>query len=200
MRRVRRSPWLPKSRSPRKMFVFLIFRPPVFDTTSPGVGGRLKPRVARHGNLTPPRIAPSCPQAGVPLCTDEVMAKQLVRCFWPDGYRSPPYLAVFDGGESPQAGLGASSSVAYSSGNVFQSPDVTGLARCFSMSTGGKGQPPHYLSRFVRGLHEKIFSVPSFFLICAGRRPFGNAASCDVNRVYLQPAAQTSPENTAHEA
>ena len=35
-------------------------------------------------------------RAGVSLCTDEVMAKQLVRCFWTGGYRSPPYLAVFD--------------------------------------------------------------------------------------------------------
>ena len=40
---------------------FPAFRSPVFDTTSPGVGGRLKPRCARHGNLTPPRIAPSRP-------------------------------------------------------------------------------------------------------------------------------------------
>ena len=37
-----------------------ILLPPVFDTTPPGVGGRLKPRSARHGNLTPPRISPSC--------------------------------------------------------------------------------------------------------------------------------------------
>ena len=81
-----------------------ILLPPVFDTTPPGVGGRLKPRCARHGNLTPPRIAPSCPQAGVSLCTDEVVAKQLVRCFWTGGYRSPPYLAVFDGGRTPTGG------------------------------------------------------------------------------------------------
>ena len=92
---------------------------------------------ARHGNLTPPRIAPSCPQAGVSLCTDEVIAKQLVllfcgrmgtarRLIWPSLMQ-----------KSAQAGLGASSKVALRwlgapSGNVFQSPDVTGLARCFS--------------------------------------------------------------------
>ena len=40
---------------------FPVLRPPVFDTTPPGVGGRLKPRCARHGNFTPPRISPSCP-------------------------------------------------------------------------------------------------------------------------------------------
>ena len=38
-----------------------VLRLPVFDTTPPGVGGRLKPRCARHGNFTPPRISPSCP-------------------------------------------------------------------------------------------------------------------------------------------
>ena len=80
-----------------------ILLPPVFDTTPPGVGGRLKPRCARHGNFTPPRIAPSRPQAGVSLYADEVVAKQLVRCFWTGGYRSPPYLAVFDG-ENPTGG------------------------------------------------------------------------------------------------
>ena len=44
-------------------------------------------------------------------------------------------------GETAQSGLGASSSVALrwlgaSSGNVFQSPDMTGLARCFSRCGG----------------------------------------------------------------
>ena len=35
---------------------------PVFDTTSPGVRAAIGDRAgARHGNLTPPRISPSCP-------------------------------------------------------------------------------------------------------------------------------------------
>ena len=35
---------------------------PVFDTTSPGVRAASGDRAgARHGNLTPPRISPSCP-------------------------------------------------------------------------------------------------------------------------------------------
>ena len=45
-----------------------ILRPPVFDTTPPGVGGRLKPRCARHGNFTPPRIAPSRPSGRAYHC------------------------------------------------------------------------------------------------------------------------------------
>ena len=69
-----------------------ILLPPVFDTTPPGVGGRLKPRCARHGNFTPPRIAPSCPQAGVSLCTDEVMAKTACPLFL-DGW--VPLAALF---------------------------------------------------------------------------------------------------------
>ena len=111
------------------------FRSPVFDTTSPGAGRQTETaQKARHGNLTPPRISPSCPQAGVSLCTDEVMAKQLVRCFWTDGYRSPPYIGRLLCGKPAQVGLGASSRVALrlsgaSSGNVFQSPDVQ-FSRC----------------------------------------------------------------------
>ena len=65
---------------------------PVFDTTPPGMGGRLKPRCARHGNFTPPRIAPSCPQAGISLCTDEVMAKTACPLFL-DGW--VPLTALF---------------------------------------------------------------------------------------------------------
>ena len=143
---------------------------PAFDTTPPGMGGRLKPRCARHGNFTPPRIAPSCPQAGVSLCADEVMAKQLVRCFWTGGYRSPPYLAVFYG-ESPQAGLGAPSRVASrlsgaSSGNVFQLPDVTGLGPVFfKVRRGGRKKPPHCVGSeraFFMLLFQKFFK--KFFI------------------------------------
>ena len=138
-----------------------ILRPPVFDTTPPGVGGRLKPRCARHGNFTPPRIAPSCPQAGISLCADEVMAKQLVRCFWTGGYRSPPYLAVFDG-ETPQAGLGAPSRVALrfsgaSSGNVFQSPDMTERGPVFFKVHRGQRTAPSLLSRVREGVDRENF-------------------------------------------
>ena len=117
-----------------------ILLPPVFDTTPPGVGGRLKPRCARHGNLTPPRIAPSRPSGREYHC---VLTRSLRnslsavsgrvgtarRLIWPS----------LMGEEPPQAGLGAPSRVACSSGNVFQSPDVTGLARCFSRC--GEKQP-----------------------------------------------------------
>ena len=69
-----------------------VLRMPAFDTTPPGMGGRLKPRCARHGNFTPPRIAPSRPQAGVSLCTDEVMAKTACPLFL-DGW--VPLAALF---------------------------------------------------------------------------------------------------------
>ena len=93
------------------------FRSPVFDTTSPGGGRQTEttPNV-RHGNLTPPRISPSCPHengwTGVSLCTDEVVAKQLVLLFCGRmGTARRLTLAVFYA-ETAQAGLGASSSVA----------------------------------------------------------------------------------------
>ena len=90
-----------------------VLRMPAFDTTPPGMGGRLKPRCARHGNFTPPRIAPSCPQAGVSLCTDEVIAKQLVLLFC--GRMGTARRLIWPSlmGKSPQAGLGASSRVAF---------------------------------------------------------------------------------------
>ena len=62
------------------------FRSPVFDTTSPG-GGRQTETApnARHGNLTPPRISPSCPHengwTGVSLLPDGIIARQLVQLF-----------------------------------------------------------------------------------------------------------------------
>ena len=138
---------------------------PAFDTTSPGVGDRLKPRCARHGNFTPPRFSPSCPQAGVSLCTDEVVAKQLVLLFcgrmgtarrlsWPSLMGTPP-----------QAGLGASSRVALhflgaSPGNVFQLPDVK-----FSRCKGRRQRPPHCVGSeraFFMLLFEKFF-YPIYF-------------------------------------
>ena len=111
------------------------FRSPVFDTTSPG-GGRQTETAsnARHGNLTPPRISPSCPhengRTGVSLLPDGVIAKQLVQLFCGRmGTARHLTLAVFYAGNPAQVGLGASSRVASRwcgpSGNVFQSPDVT---------------------------------------------------------------------------
>ena len=79
----------------------------LFDTTSRAVGGKTEPRLApRSGNLTPPRISPSCPH-----CVISKMRLWLGRgtivgerghcktacqcCFWMDGNRWAPYLAVF---------------------------------------------------------------------------------------------------------
>ena len=95
---------------------------PVFDTTSPGEGDCLnRGWLGRTWEFHPARIAPSRPQAGVSLCADEVIAKQLVRCFWTGGYRSPPYLAVFDGhGHCPQVVLAHPPSALGPAGNVFR--------------------------------------------------------------------------------
>jgi len=81
------------------------FRSPVFDTTSPG-GGRQTETAqnARHGNLTPPRISPSCPMkmAGQEYhyCLTGSLRNSLSCCFvdgwvplaalhWPSFMRKP---------------------------------------------------------------------------------------------------------------
>ena len=129
------------------------FRSPVFDTTSPGDGRPTETtHYACHGNLTPPRIAPSRPQAGVSLCTDEVIAKQPVTLFY--GRTGIARRLIWPSlmGKSPQAGLGAFSKVALrlpgaSSGNVFQFPDMTAGQgwRCFSRSSRGQRTTPSLL-------------------------------------------------------
>ena len=138
-----------------------ILRLPVFDTTPPGVGGLTETASkARHGNFTPPRISPSCPHkngwTGVSLCTDGVIAKQLVLLFcgrmgtarrlhWPSFMR-----------KTAQAGLGASSSVAGPSGNVFQSPDIQ-----FSKNRGCGYRHPRDRENCTRILFSTIKSSPA---------------------------------------
>ena len=90
----------------------------VFVAIPPSVGRTAKPRRApRSGNLTPPRIAPSCPHcvncgwAGVPLWADEVLAKQPARAAfgWTE-IRFAPYWPSFCGFRChPAGGPGAPS-------------------------------------------------------------------------------------------
>ena len=100
----------------------------------PSLGRRSKDRAgARHGNLTPPRISPSCPHCLIPVSpgavagqeyhyqiADEGRIRKILTAMrnsppqaalWTDGHRSAPSLAVFDA-VSRTGGLGASSSVA----------------------------------------------------------------------------------------
>ena len=75
----------------------------LYSTLLPQAGRSTKLRWAPHsGNLTPPRISPSCPHY-VPLWLGR---STIVRgqdhceaacqsCFWMDGYRSSPCWAVF---------------------------------------------------------------------------------------------------------
>ena len=108
---------IPVASEIKKNYERRILRLPVFDTTPPGIGRQTETaKNTRHGNLTPPRISPSCLHengwTGVSLCADEVVAKQLVLLFcgrmgtarrlhWPSLMR-----------ETAQVGLGASSRVA----------------------------------------------------------------------------------------
>ena len=118
------------------------FRSPVFDTTSPGGGRQTEtaPNV-RHGNLTPPRISPSCPHengwTGVSLLPGGIIARQLVQQFCGRmGTARHLTLAVFYAGNPHRWVLAhppeSLSAFGGPSGNVFQSSDVTGLTRYFS--------------------------------------------------------------------
>ncbi len=116
---------------------------PVFDTTSPGLGGHTEPRLApRSGNLTPPRFSPSCPHClSLWLGRGTIVGGQghcetaCQCCFEMSGSRSPSYGPSFMQ-YSAQMGLGAlSASLFLSRGlsaEVIQSPDMTAWVRCFS--------------------------------------------------------------------
>ena len=101
----------------------------LYSTLLPQVSGRQQTDCAgtHHGNLTPPRIAPSCPHCLRLWLDRSIIIRLLTRVgpvapvamrnsppqavLWTDGYRSAPSLAVFDAGICT-GGLGASSSVA----------------------------------------------------------------------------------------
>ena len=106
-------------------------------------------------------------RAGVSLCTDEVVAKQLVRCFWTGGYRSPPYLAVFDG-ENPTGGSWRILQGRFALFRRFvrERISVAGCDRArpgvFQGPPGRYRTPPHYLSRFARGLHQTFLLFHHF--------------------------------------
>ena len=109
-------------------------------TLLPQVSGRQQTDCAgaHHGNLTPPRISPSCPHCLWLWLDRSIIIRLLTRvgpvslaamrnsppqaAFWTDGYRSAPFLAVFDA-DICTGGLGASSSVALA---LSQGPLVSG--------------------------------------------------------------------------
>ena len=109
-------------------------------TLLPQVSGRQQTDCAgaHHGNLTPPRISPSCPHCLWLWLDRSIIIRLLTRvgpvslaamrnsppqaAFWTDGYRSAPFSAVFDAGICT-GGLGASSSVALA---LSQGPLVSG--------------------------------------------------------------------------
>lgn len=101
----------------------------LYSTLLPQASGRQQMDCAgtHHGNLTPPRITPSCPHCLRLWLDRSIIIRLLTRvvpvspaamrnsppqaAFWTDGYRSAPSSAVFDAGICT-GGLGASSSVA----------------------------------------------------------------------------------------
>ena len=112
----------------------------LYSTLLPQVSGRQQTDCAgaHHGNLTPPRVAPSCPHCLRLWLDRSIIIRLLTRVgpvlpaamrnsppqavLWTDRYRSAPFLAVFDAGICT-GGLGASSSVALA---LSQGPLVSG--------------------------------------------------------------------------
>ena len=153
-----RSPWLLLSRFCSKDVVFLPFVH-LYSTLLPQVaGGRLKPRCARHGNLTPPRISPSCPHENggqeYHYRLTGSLRNSLSSCFV-DGWvplaalHWPSFMRGNRTGGSWRILQRRFALAGAPSGNVFQSPDVTGLARCFSRCAecGESISPTHLLLR-----------------------------------------------------
>ena len=118
---MQRSPWLLKSKFPKGVCI-PASRSACIRHYFPRHGRQLTDCAgAHHGNLTPPRISPSCPHCSrlwlgrsiIARLLTRVVAKQLASAaFWTDGNRSAPYLAVFYAEIVCTGGLGASSMVA----------------------------------------------------------------------------------------
>ena len=94
----------------RKAFACLPPGLPVFDTTSPGEGGKLKQRLSASRESHPSEVLSELPPLFETVAGQEYhyiltrsLRNSLSAVLWPDGYRSPPYLAVFDG-EIPTGG------------------------------------------------------------------------------------------------
>ena len=109
--------------------------PRLYSTLLPQAAGRQQTDCVgtHHGNLTPPRISPSCPHCLIPVSPGAVAGQEYhyqiadegrtgskpaamrnsppQAALWTDGHRSAPFLAVFDA-VPRTGGLGASSSVA----------------------------------------------------------------------------------------
>lgn len=141
-----------RNQSFREVFAFLPPGLPVFDTTSPGKGGKLKQRLSASREFHPSEVLSELP----PLI--ESVAGQEYHCVLTRSLRNS--LSLFYGrmgtarrliwpslmGNPPQAGLGASSKVALrflgaSSGNVFQFPDIQ-LSRCSYLLLIGRSKKP----------------------------------------------------------
>ena len=118
---------------------------------------------ARHGNLTPPRISPSCPHCLWLWLDRSIITGLLTRvgldkpasmrnsppqaALWTDGHRSAPSLAVFDA-VPRTGGLGASSSVA--SALLPEGLSSADVSRCriFYLQGSGRKSVDHRYSQY----------------------------------------------------
>ena len=127
-----------------------ILRLPVFDTTSPGVGGLTETASVRVTGISPLRgslrAAPmrTYGWTGVSLCTDEVIAKQLVllfcgrmgtarRLIWPSFMR-----------ENRTGGSWRILQCRYALSALRQGTYLSAGYEIFKVPGRGRKQPPHY--------------------------------------------------------
>ena len=135
---------------------------------------------ARHGNLTPPRISPSCPHCLIPVSPGAVAGQEYhyqiadegrtgskpaamrnsppQAALWTDGHRSAPFLAVFDA-VSRTGGLGASSSVA--SALLPEGLSSADVSRCriFYLQGSGRKSVGHRYSQYRANWARILFMI-----------------------------------------
>lgn len=108
----------------------------LLDTTSRAMGGNLPCAGAHHGNLTPPRISPSCFRRSTIIGWRDHGGAACQSCLGLSGYRSAPYMAVLwcrilcTGG---LRALGLTLSFSGPSADVCKLPDITAIAVFFKV-------------------------------------------------------------------
>ena len=130
----------------------------------PGHGQSSEPQLApRSGNLTPPRISPSCPHClrlwlgrGTIVGGQGHCKTACQGCFRLDGDRWAPYLAVFDAGKPAQVVL-ARPTHRFSSFGGLSADVIHSLDIHFSSCTGRNERTPSLSLPLSEGVERKFF-------------------------------------------
>lgn len=137
----------------------------LFDTTSRAVGGRTEPRLApRSGNLTPPRISPSCPHClwlwlgrGTIVGGQGHCKTACQGCFCLDGDRWAPSLAVFDADSYPHRWSWRIRLIAFPFSKACPLMLFSRRIFCFQAARGRAMRTPSLSLPLSEGVERKIF-------------------------------------------